>query len=324
MGYWQDPSVVLFWGWVYDQIAVFLLGFFGNHLLTHMSIEWSLMTRKRRFKPALIPYLFGRYSILVVLLTFVVTTHFQGLVNCDAMYRSLALLGSAAAFCSTLNLSLRTYIIWKDMSRGVTWALGLASVGHAALVALQGFQGVTFDWSPDAHACVVVESSHTTVFAFYLYTILMDLTIVALTFCGLYQQAALDSPIGSSLSEQSLWYCVGTFLCNIPAVLLPGLNLNVVMNVIGSMPGTTFSVIMSSCAVLSLKPEEADAITITRSTRQNAREHSNGPVHGVTTSTSGALTTHIVLESPVNTFDIEIEVSSLAPSRKSAEETGAV
>lgn len=56
--------------------------------------------------------------------------------------------------------------------------------------------------------------------------ILMDLTIVALTFSGLYQQAALDSPIGSSLSEQSLWYCVGTLLCNIPAVLLPGLNLN--------------------------------------------------------------------------------------------------
>ena len=89
----------------------------------------------------------------------------------------------------------------------------------------------------------------------------MDLTIVALTFSGLWQQAALDSPIGSSLSEQSLWYCVGTLLCNIPAVLLPGLNLNgeaiqrqpiwmpksadraaivVVMNVIGSMPGTTF------------------------------------------------------------------------------------
>ncbi|PIL23733.1 hypothetical protein GSI_13483 [Ganoderma sinense ZZ0214-1] len=283
-----------------------------------MTIEWSLITRKRRFKPAMLPYLLGRYCILTVLLTFVITSHVHHLlVNCDAMYRSLSLLGSVAAFCSTLNLSLRTYIIWKDMSRGVTWALGLASIGHASLVAVQGYQGVTFNWSSDANACVVVSSSHTTMFAFYLYTILMDLTIVALTFCGLYQQAALDSPIGSSLSEQSLWYCVGTLLCNIPAVLLPGLNLNVVMNVLGSMPGTTFSVVMSSCAVLSLKPEEPNAITVTRSTRQNAHnEHSTVP--GVTMSTSGALTTHIVLEPRVNTFEIDIDTSSLS-SRKSGE-----
>nr|VWO98832.1 AAA domain-containing protein [Ganoderma boninense] len=276
-----------------------------------MTVEWSLITRKRRFKPAMLPYLLGRYCILTVLLTFVITSHVNHLlVNCDAMYRSLSLLGSVAAFCSTLNLSLRTYIIWKDMSRGVTWALGLASIGHASLVAVQGSQGVTFNWSSDANACVVVSSSHTAMFAFYLYTILMDLTIVALTVCGLYQQAALDSPIGSSLSEQSLWYCVGTLLCNIPAVLLPGLNLNVVMNVLGSMPGTTFSVVMSSCAVLSLKPEET-----------NAHNTHNEPstVHGVTMSTSGALTTHIVLESRVNTFEVDIDASSLS-SRKSGEE----
>lgn len=56
----------------------------SNHAVTRMDIEWSLVTRKRRFNPVLvsnfvlaahalvyilhkIPYLFGRYSILVTL-----------------------------------------------------------------------------------------------------------------------------------------------------------------------------------------------------------------------------------------------------------------
>ena len=69
---WQDPSVIAFCGFLYNQIAVFLLGFFryavlstslglrlrpaapSNHFLTRMDVEWSLLTRKRRFNPVLV------------------------------------------------------------------------------------------------------------------------------------------------------------------------------------------------------------------------------------------------------------------------------
>ena len=54
----------------------------------------------------------------------------------------------------------------------------------------------------------------------------MDLTVLVLTFFGLRRISALNSVIGNSLSEQCLWYCIGTFICNIPAVILPILNLN--------------------------------------------------------------------------------------------------
>ena len=69
------------------------------------------------------------------------------------MYKFLAFLGSAASYCSTLNLGIRSYvcplprllllsyftryIIWKDMNRAVVWTLSLGCVGHAALVGIR-------------------------------------------------------------------------------------------------------------------------------------------------------------------------------------------
>ena len=49
--------------------------------------------------------------------------------------------------------------------------------------------------------------------------VLMDLTILILTICGLWRKAALRSDIGTNLSEQCLWYCAATFLINIPAAV---------------------------------------------------------------------------------------------------------
>lgn len=47
----------------------------------------------------------------------------------------------------------------------------------------------------------------------------MDLAILVLTICGLWRKAALKSMIGTTLSEQCLWYCAATFLVNIPAAV---------------------------------------------------------------------------------------------------------
>ncbi|TFK82650.1 hypothetical protein K466DRAFT_556261 [Polyporus arcularius HHB13444] len=293
---WDDPSVIAFCGFLYNQIAVFLLGFLGNHVLTRMDIEWSLITRKRRFSPVLIPYLFGRYSILVTLLVFVLTNRFQTKVACDVMYKSLAFLGSAASYCSTMNLGIRSYIIWKDMNRVVVWVLSLGCVAHAALVGLQASESVAFTWNSQTQACAVVRTSHITMFVFYLYTLIMDLAILMLTVAGLWRKGALKSAIGASLSEQCLWYVVGTFVVTIPAVVLPALNLNVIMNVIASMPATTLSVVMSSAAVLSLKPEDISQATSSATTMTRPNERARGVMQHRRHRAHVTLTTNIILE----------------------------
>ncbi|KAI0710378.1 hypothetical protein C8T65DRAFT_648153 [Cerioporus squamosus] len=306
---WDDPSVIAFCGFIFNQIAVFLLGFFGNHVLTRMDIEWSLITRKRRFSLVLIPYLFGRYALLATLLVFVVTNRFHTKVACNAMYKSLALLGSAASFCSTMNLGLRSYIIWKDMNRLVVWLLSLACVAHAALVGVQASESVAFTWNSQTQACVVVQSNHVTMFVFYLYTLIMDLTILILTVTGLWRKGALRSAIGASLSEQCLWYVVGTFVVTIPAVVLPALNLNVIMNFIASIPATTFSVVMSSGAVLSLKPEDVFETTSGTTTIAQPTDHSRGISGGFMQyrrqHAHVTLTTNIILESHADSAVLE-------------------
>ncbi|KAI0362753.1 hypothetical protein OH77DRAFT_82714 [Trametes cingulata] len=294
---WQDPSVVSFCAFLYSQNAVLLLGIFGHHYITSLGIEWSLIRRKRPFTPALVPYLFGRYAIFTTLLFFVLSDRLKNKMSCDVAYKILAVLGSAASSCSTLNLGIRSYIIWRDMNKIVVWVLSLLCVVHAALVAIQGAQSVSSRWVPEVAACVVVRSSNITMFVFYLYTTLMDMVILGLTICGLWRKAALKSTIGATLSEQCLWYCAATFIVNIPAAVFPILNLNVIMNVMLSMPATTVSVIMSSAAVLSLKPEgPADSDTVTR----NARGRDQRNMIGIAVDSRSrrvTLTTNIVLES---------------------------
>ncbi|KAH9946363.1 uncharacterized protein BXZ73DRAFT_73138 [Epithele typhae] len=136
------------------------------------------------------------------------------------------------------------------MSRYVVWAWAAASVVHASLVFVQMAESVLFAYDPVQLTCYVVSSSTASMFAFYFYTMLMDLAVLVLTICGLWKAAALQSPLGSTLSEQCIWYCAVTFVVTIPAVVLPALKLNVVMNVVASMPSAACSVIMSSYAVL--------------------------------------------------------------------------
>ncbi|KAI0332095.1 hypothetical protein GY45DRAFT_1400271 [Cubamyces sp. BRFM 1775] len=294
---WQDPSVVAICASVYSQNAIFLLGFFGSVLFAR-DPTLALITRKRRFTPALastIPYLWGRYAILVALFFFVIQDLLNYRIACNVAYKSLAFLGSSASFCSTLNLGIRSYIIWRDMNKLVVWMLSAACVGHAALVGVQGAQSVASIWSDQAHSCVVIHSSNVTMFTFYLYTVLMDLTILILTVCGLWRKSALRSDIGTNLSEQCLWYCAATFLVNIPAAVLPILNLNVIMNVMLSMSATTVSVIMSSAAVLSLQPD-LPANDDTFDVRERARRQALGIALGHSRSHQVTLTTNIVLD----------------------------
>ncbi|KAH9857799.1 hypothetical protein C2E23DRAFT_805729 [Lenzites betulinus] len=310
---WQDPVVVTFCAFLYNQNAVFLLGFFGTHFITRTTIEWSLLTKRRHFSPALIPYLFGRYAILVTLLFFVVSNHFTNKISCDVAYKTLAVLGSSASFCSTLNLGLRSYIIWRDMNRIVVWLLSIGCIGHAALVAVQGVNSIASQWDPLTDSCIVVHSSDVTMFVFYMYTMLMDLVILVLTICGLWRKAALKSKIGTALSEQCLWYCAGTFLINIPAAVFAILDMNVIMNVIFSMPATTVSVIMSSEAVLSLDPVEYYGTKQDTATRERGRDGASlgVAVHTDTRSRRVALTTNIALDTHLSSVD------STATSQKS-------
>lgn len=102
---------------------------------------------------------------------------------------------------------------------------------------LETFLSVTFVWDPVGKACVVVKSSNITMFVFYLYSvwyslsyarrpltfpwlaIILEFTVLILTVCGLWKKAALDTRIGLTLRDQCLWYCIGSFVCTIPAVV---------------------------------------------------------------------------------------------------------
>ena len=49
----------------------------------------------------------------------------------------------------------------------------------------------------------------------------MELAILIMTIVGLLKKGALATRIGYALSEQCVWYCAGSFLCTVPAVVRP-------------------------------------------------------------------------------------------------------
>ena len=56
---------------------------------------------------------------------------------------------------------------------------------------------------------------------FWAAAILMELSILIMTIVGLLKKGALATRIGCALSEQCVWYCAGSFLCTVPAVVRP-------------------------------------------------------------------------------------------------------
>ncbi|OBZ77323.1 hypothetical protein A0H81_01660 [Grifola frondosa] len=249
---WQNPSVIEYNFFLYDQMAVFLLGFYGWQFLLALHLDWALLVRKQPFKWPHLPYLLSRYMMLSALLFLTFSAKIKTRIDCNAAYKSFATIGSAASFFSSFNICVRPLLIWKE-SIYVVITLLLATAGHMCLVILQGIKSVTAYWNPDAGSCVVVHSDNHMMAAFYMYTVLIDLLILVLTVHGLMRGARPShSWLVSALCIQGIGYVVVTCLINIPTVVFAWLNLNPVMNVFFSLPAATLGVVASSAAAISL------------------------------------------------------------------------
>ncbi|OBZ75224.1 hypothetical protein A0H81_04624 [Grifola frondosa] len=230
------------------QLAVFCLGFFGWHYLLSIDIELSLVTRKRAFKWPFIPYLLGRYMLLSTLMSFVIASRIKHRMACGMAYHAFS--GVRVFFRKPKSWD-TDVVIWRR-HLFVTSLLVVVFLGHFSLVIIQGVMGITASWDPVMATCVVIYSNDTLNAAFYLYTACNNLLILALTVYGRVKSHTRRDWLWNALCKQGVWYCVVTFLVNIPTTVFARLNLNPVMNLIFTLPAATVSVMASSFAVESL------------------------------------------------------------------------
>ncbi|EIW56139.1 uncharacterized protein TRAVEDRAFT_39151 [Trametes versicolor FP-101664 SS1] len=258
MVHWQDPEVIVYVFFIYEQIAVFLLGFYGTQFLWSTYIEWELITRKRAFRVVHIPWLLARYVMLSALLFFVITGRSRTRIACDVAYRTFASLGSGAAMLASLTLCSRPAAILWTLKQYIPVAiLVLIGVGQAVIVVLQGILTVRAEWNMQSASCEVFSSDNHLLGGFYIYTFCFDVVILSMTLFAVHRvhmqhaYRARRWRFGDALCVQGIWYVAATCAVNVPVATLAFLNLNPGMNVLLSLPAVTISVIASSLTLFA-------------------------------------------------------------------------
>ncbi|TBU54278.1 hypothetical protein BD310DRAFT_828311 [Dichomitus squalens] len=276
---WKDPEVIAYDFFLYGQIAVFLLGFYGKHFFSTWNVEWELIMRKRAFRIVHIPYLLARYITLSALLFFVISGHVKLKIACDLVYRTFSVhrasppfLRSETAPDTSLLSPLAPSLLQDDnvpdaqdahtaippWNRSARPALPVMTYAPARAqhYITEAIWTVRARWDPASHGCAVVTWHSTFLGIQYLYTSLYDAAILLATLWAVRRvHDGRRWGLGDALRMQGLCYLVVTCIANVPVAVLAFLDLNTAMDVLLSMLAMTISVVASSLTMLSLQDD---------------------------------------------------------------------
>ncbi|KAG1816985.1 hypothetical protein EV424DRAFT_1046207 [Suillus variegatus] len=154
---------------------------------------------------------------------------------------------NAAIGCSTTNLMIRTWLIWKT-SYLLRLLLVLFSLGHWTMLTL--FL-VTTRASTRSGVCMMsfIKPAYTS--AVIIYGMLYDLALLVFTVIGLLRMPS-SSTLWKMLLKQGVIYFILNLVANLILLTLNLLNLNPTMDYIFSMPAACICTIASSQVVLAL------------------------------------------------------------------------
>ncbi|KAI0701961.1 hypothetical protein BC835DRAFT_143835 [Cytidiella melzeri] len=276
---WKSPEVETLCLSLYEKMVLFLLGAFSWFLLQSWNVvEGALFTRRIKLVPAHFPYLFARYGQLVtfILICLMLYLPTPVITSCKAtnLVRASSVVGNITLVAASVNLGLRAFTLWKDC-RIMRMTILLCCFGHFVYAVLMGSMSVRAVWQALNTVCILVSDSYDKAIAgFYIYTMALDSLILLLTILGLRKARRNIVPSKDSLlsilTAQSVGYAVIIWLTTIPMAVCVLLNLNVIMNIFLSTPGSTISVI-ASCemvlALLKLKEEKNGGRTVPANSR---------------------------------------------------------
>lgn len=265
---WHSPEVVNITGFVFGQVSVVLTGMYLWELVLTFSFEWQLLvTFKKKWCWPYVPYLLARYSLLTVLIALITIARITTPVNCAVIFPAVTTIGLVASTCSSVNLMLRTLVLWQLrrkllVEKSFRWFLSTAviicliagAIGQLGYSLFIGMTIVTAYWSPEARSCVYVYHDNARMASVFIYNVVFDFIIMVLAFYRIFRDQLDESDglmgtITSTMKKQGAWYFVLTFVVNVPAVIFIHMNLNDAMNSMFAPLATTVSVILSCRAV---------------------------------------------------------------------------
>ncbi|KAI0346916.1 hypothetical protein BDW22DRAFT_1425013 [Trametopsis cervina] len=286
---WSSLSEVAKDAGALTDIIFVLFGVYVWELLQTLGFELSLITRSRKFTWPLVsaapmpmfpvvdqiiteytysffvagvvadafakPYSFYvdmAYCLLWLASVFcrIVSFEEKSPINCQALYTWNAITGNLAILAASSSLIIRSLALWE---RKIKIAIPLAILAVAHWVILwRGMFIIDAQYSPEAQGCIVVSTNHGLLMASFFSTMGVDFIVLGFTIAALTRQK-IHSGLWKLLFQDGLIYFCVTFLCNAVPAILSVLNLNAVMNIIGTIPAATVSTIAACRLVMRLQ-----------------------------------------------------------------------
>ncbi|KAI0826223.1 hypothetical protein BC629DRAFT_1434700 [Irpex lacteus] len=299
---WRSQQVQGTCAFLFNNMAIFLLGGFSWYLARTWSIvEGALLRRRRRLSYTHIPYLVGRYGQLATLTLLTVLAEMQVMLSptpCKALniLRAACVMAGTTLVAASTNLALRAYTLWQAAPL-IKAGIILVTLGHLVFAILGGYLLYQPQWDVTHTTCNVFYVSDTMqkgLTGFYVFTTFWDWVILSLTIVALRRQQVLPShsPLQTMLVKHGIIYGLITCVTCVPMSIVVSLNLNDSMNIFLSIPGSMVCVIASSAVVIDLLQLKDQISNPLAPPPSRSSSHSCG--RPVTTRMSGAqLTTNI-------------------------------
>lgn len=216
--------------------------------LFSLNFEWSFITGEKRFNWPMVFYFFGRYFALTTLIALLISLDVRKEVDCQALYTFLALGGVSCLGLASINLAIRTMIIWL-MAPHIVIVLSLLILGQWSIL----LQGVVLKarWVPGT-GCVVTQTNTNDQFIAFIYTMVLDFIVFILTAWKCTQPGYRQSRLYKVLFEQGIFYFAFVSIVNIPSVVMLHMDANPVFNILNNTSVFTLSTIAACRAVRHL------------------------------------------------------------------------
>ncbi|KAK7677696.1 hypothetical protein QCA50_015426 [Cerrena zonata] len=244
---WTSPTALAAQANAFLRMNHVLAGVYFWEFTTSLDFDWALISGKKRFNWPMIFYFLDRYCLFFALIGVLVALDTTTKINCQALYTFNQLAGNAAVGLASINLALRTMVIWGN-SLYIVIPLVIGMLGHWSLI----LQGVLLDASwVDSVGCVITHTNNKILAATFIYSMCFDLSVLILSAVKILSRRG-RSQLVTLLFKDGLVYFIIAFFSNFIATIFMCLNLNSIMSVIFNVPAAIASTIVACRAVRRL------------------------------------------------------------------------
>ncbi|KAJ7584019.1 hypothetical protein C8J56DRAFT_952418 [Mycena floridula] len=237
---WTSPETVAHENVAFIKLLHCIMGVFAWEWLISLDFDLLFLLGQRKLKWPLFFYFYGRYASLGCLIGIP--------IHCQAAYISMSILGDTAICAATINLSIRTMVVWAYDTRIMTTLIVLI-LGHFTVIILNISHG-QLDWIASGNRCLLTRMDPKVNAAMFMYTSGIDLIVMCLMAFKVFRYR--QDKISTLLLRDGLIYFLVVFVVNLLAAIFSLLNLNPLMSMIPAIPANTIATIAAGRVVRRL------------------------------------------------------------------------